>query len=90
MGEWRRPSAPLTNESTTMTLDPLYDDCTSELCPDMAEKAAALTAEALRAELAYAFECGPYNDEEEPEGLWFAALQAERVKRGLPEGFGKV
>ncbi len=72
-----------------MKLDPLYDDCKSELSPDMSQKAAALTDASLRAELAYAYECGPYNDDAEPEGLWFEALQAERAKRGLPEGFGK-
>jgi hypothetical protein len=73
-----------------MTTHPTIDNGTAELCCDMACKAAALSDDGLHDELAFAYSFGPYKDEEEPEGLWFETLQAERAKRGLAEDFGKV
>jgi hypothetical protein len=69
---------------------PAFDDGTAELRSDMTQKAALLSDDGLRDELAFAYSFGPYKDEEEPEGLWFEILQMERTKRCLPEGFGKV
>ncbi len=72
-----------------MTTHPIFDDGTAELRSDCAVKAAALSDDALHDELAFAYSFGPEKDEEEPEGIWFELLQAERAKRGLPEDFGK-
>lgn len=73
-----------------MTTDPLFDDGMAALRSDLTRKAALLSDDVLRDELAFAYSFGPHKDEEEPEVLWFEILQAERAKRRLPEGYGKV